>query len=62
MTETTTATEAHTGAKMCQAGSKTERPCWRPATETDLDETEPTLCNQQGGEGEADAGGGVRGP
>jgi hypothetical protein len=40
----TTTTPEHAGAKPCQAGSKTERPCWRPATESDIGETEPTLC------------------
>jgi hypothetical protein len=40
----TTTTREHAAAKMCRAGSKTERPCWRPATEADLGETEPTLC------------------
>lgn len=43
MTETTT-TEAHVGVKTCRAGAATERPCWRPATECDVGETEPTLC------------------
>ena len=44
MTETTTTTDRHAGATMCRAGNKTERPCWRLATETDIGETEPTLC------------------
>ena len=48
MTQTTTTTEAHAearpGAKTCRAGSMTERPCWRPATERDIGEPEPTLC------------------
>jgi hypothetical protein len=43
VTETTTTT-LDAGQKMCRAGSSTERPCWRPATETDPGETEPTLC------------------
>jgi hypothetical protein len=30
--------------RLCQVASRTERPCWRPATEADLDVTEPTLC------------------
>ena len=40
---TMTAGEA-ADAKLCRAGSKTERPCWRPATERDIGEDEPTLC------------------
>jgi hypothetical protein len=44
MTEPTTITRGAAGAKPCQAGSKTGRPCWRLATESDLGETEPTLC------------------
>ena len=44
MTETTTTTNEHAGQKMCRAGAATERPCWRPATERDIGETEPTLC------------------
>jgi hypothetical protein len=39
-----TATEVHAGVKICRVGPATERPCWRPATEADLEETEPTLC------------------
>ena len=42
MTETTT--EVHAGVKLCRAGSKTDSPCWRPATEADLGETEPQRC------------------
>jgi hypothetical protein len=38
-------TETHVGAKTCRAGSATERPCWRPATERDVGEPEPTLCS-----------------
>ena len=50
MTETTTTTEERTEAypdvgKPCRAGTATERPCWRPATEADIGETEPTLCS-----------------
>src|SRR5215210_5425901 len=44
MTETTTTTEERAGAKMCRAGSATDSPCWRPATEADIGETAPTLC------------------
>ncbi len=44
MTETTRITEERAGAKMCRAGSSTVRPCWRPATEKDIGESEPTLC------------------
>jgi hypothetical protein len=40
----TTPIKEHTGAKMCRAGVATDTPCWRPATETDLGEREPTLC------------------
>jgi hypothetical protein len=45
MTETTTtpAGEA-TETRLCEAGSNTERPCWRPATEADFLETEPKYC------------------
>jgi hypothetical protein len=50
MTDTTTTTEerteAYPGAKTCWAGSATERPCWRPATERDIGEPEPTLCSE----------------
>jgi len=45
MTETTTTTEEHAGAKMCLAASATDHPCWRSATEADIGETEPTLCS-----------------
>ena len=45
MTETTTTAAESAGAKMCRAGAATERPCWRPATERDIGETEPTLCS-----------------
>jgi hypothetical protein len=49
MTETTTTTEERTEAypdvrKPCRARVAPERPCWRPATEADIGETEPTLC------------------
>jgi hypothetical protein len=44
MTETTKLAGEATGVRLCQAGSKSERPCWRPATEVDLGDTEPTLC------------------
>jgi hypothetical protein len=50
MTEITTTeerTEAYFGVKKtCRAGSATERPCWRPATERDIGEPEPTLCSE----------------
>ncbi len=42
---TTTTTEEHAGQKMCRAGAATDHPCWRPATEADLGEDEPTLCD-----------------
>jgi hypothetical protein len=45
MTEITTTTEELAGQKMCRAGSATDSPCWRPATEADIGETEPTLCS-----------------
>jgi len=46
MTEmTTTPAGEATEAKMCRAGSATNSPCWRPATEADIGETEPTLCS-----------------
>ncbi len=35
MTETTTTTEEHSAEKLCQWGSRTDKPCWRAATETD---------------------------
>ena len=41
---TTTLAGETTEARMCCAGSATERPCWRPVTERDIGETEPTLC------------------
>jgi hypothetical protein len=45
MTEmTTTPAGGATEAKMCRAGSATDSPCWRLATEADIGETEPTLC------------------
>ena len=43
-TETTTIARGPTGARPCRAGSATEGPCWRPATERYLGEEEPTLC------------------
>ena len=45
MTETTTPAGEATEAKMCRAGSATDSPCWRPATEADIGEPEPTLCS-----------------
>ena len=44
--QATTMPAGETAMRLCRAGSKTERPCWRPATEADLDETEPTLCQE----------------
>jgi hypothetical protein len=44
MTEITTTTEERAGQKMCRAGSAIDSPCWRPATEADIGEPEPTLC------------------
>jgi hypothetical protein len=45
MTEMTTTTEERAGQKLCRAGSRTDNPCWRPATEADVGETEPELCS-----------------
>jgi hypothetical protein len=44
MTETTTLASEKAKPRLCQAGNKSERPCWRPATEADLFETEPKYC------------------
>jgi hypothetical protein len=44
MTETTTPAGEAVELRRCQAGRKSERPCWRTATERDVGETEPTLC------------------
>jgi hypothetical protein len=46
MTETTTIPARRATEKLCQAGSKSEHPCWRLATEADIGETEPTLCSE----------------
>jgi hypothetical protein len=46
MEPNTTTTEEHSGAKMCRAGAATDSPCWRPAAEADLGESEPTLCSE----------------
>lgn len=46
MTETTTTPAEATEARLCQAGSKSDNPCWRPATEADLFETEPKYCSE----------------
>ena len=42
--QATTMPAGEAATRLCRAGSKTERPCWRPVTEADLGETEPTLC------------------
>jgi len=44
MTEenTTTTLEEHAGERLCRSGTKTERPCYRRATEKAFDETELT--------------------
>jgi hypothetical protein len=46
MEPNTTTTEERTDQKMCRAASATDHPCWRPATEADIGETEPTLCSE----------------
>ena len=42
MQATTTPAGEAEQTRLCQVGSKTRRPCWRPATEANLGE--PTLC------------------
>jgi len=46
MTQTTTPASEAAEVTRCQAGHKSERPCWRPAAEINPMETDRMLCSE----------------